>query len=78
MQEIYNIFFCLFLIISEANTDILYIINIIRIKRNPKSAADRAITVRIIIIIKIIAVITITAAIIRPALFIIRKSIIRY
>ena len=78
MQEIYNTLFCLFLVIPEVNTNILYIINIIRIKRNFKSVAGRAAAIKITIIIRITAAVTAAAAVIRPALFIIKKPIIRY
>ena len=78
MQKIYNIFFYLFLIISEINTNIFYIINIIRIKYNFRFAADKTAAIKIIIIIKIITAVTVATAVIKFILFIIRKFIIRY
>ena len=69
----------MFLVIPEAtcNTKSLYIINIIRIKRNFRFVAAKIIVIKIIII-KIIIIKAAVIAIIRPILFIIKKFIIRY
>ena len=68
----------MFLVISETNINIFYIINIVRIKRNFRFIVDKTVIIKIIIIIKITAAIITIIIIIRFILFIIRKSIIRY
>ena len=67
----------MFLVILEANINISYIITIIYIKRNFKSAVNKAAIIKIIII-KIITTAITATTIIKFILFIIRKSIIRY